>query len=386
MKNFVLIFHGYISRGHIDKELVEIPNGFKNNGFKSSIYYVNEDDFAYKNSASIGNEYNGINIYPIQKKDFFGVNIEIIKYLIKNSRSIEILTLIHFIKCNIIYGLIYKLLNPKGKLYIKMDFDPGSHDLKTVFGSKNKYINKVLYKLVNYFIKKCDLISVESKKGYEFLIEYNKQFQKKLEIIPNGINTDKINEIIPKIKTFEEKENIIITVGRIGTHQKNTEFLLEALSKVDLKDWIVYIIGPIEKDFVNYTSEYFNKNKNLINRIIFTGPIYDKKELYEYYNKSKIFCLSSRNEGYPIVSSEALIFGNYIVTSNISSAEDFTDNGKYGKIIEQGNINDYSNEIQRLINNNSILMNLNEELKKYAKKNYEWSNIILKIIEKLELK
>ena len=87
-----------------------------------------------------------------------------------------------------------------------------------------------------------------------------------------------------KVKTLEEKENIILTVGRLGTEAKNTELLLETLKEIDLKDWKVYLVGSIDKRFVNYKENFFKENPSLIDKIIFTGEIKDRKELYKYYN------------------------------------------------------------------------------------------------------
>src|SRR5690606_17243301 len=59
--------------------------------------------------------------------------------------------------------------------------------------------------------------------------------------IPNGVSKVKGVEILE----FKGKENIIITVGRIGTYQKNNQMMLEALSGLNLQDWKIYFIGPI---------------------------------------------------------------------------------------------------------------------------------------------
>src|SRR5690606_8696614 len=117
------------------------------------------------------------------------------------------------------------------------------------------------------------------------------------------------------VKPFHEKENIILAVGRIGTYQKNTELLLEALLNVDLNNWKVFILGPIEENFTAYISNLFTAHPNLKDKIIFAGNITDRLELFGWYNRAKILCMTSRFEGFPITFSEALYFGNYIITT-----------------------------------------------------------------------
>lgn len=62
-----------------------------------------------------------------------------------------------------------------------------------------------------------------------------------------------------KRKPFTEKENIMVCVGRIGCYQKNTEMLLNALRKVDLKDWKIYMLGPITSSFNLNEDDNFQK-------------------------------------------------------------------------------------------------------------------------------
>src|SRR6185369_8415570 len=68
--------------------------------------------------------------------------------------------------------------------------------------------------------------------------------------IPNGFDPDiaAYHRVAPK--PFEEKENLIILVGRHGTPEKNSELLLQALPLVgDLGDWQVIFVGPTTAGF-----------------------------------------------------------------------------------------------------------------------------------------
>src|SRR5690606_13549159 len=47
----------------------------------------------------------------------------ILKYLFSSSEKIDVLNLFHFKKDNIAYLLLYKILNPRGIVYVKLDMD-----------------------------------------------------------------------------------------------------------------------------------------------------------------------------------------------------------------------------------------------------------------------
>jgi glycosyltransferase involved in cell wall biosynthesis len=222
---------------------------------------------------------------------------------------------------------------------------------------------------------------VEAEDAKEYLIKVYPELKEKLICIPNGVDSDFLDKEI-KLKRFEEKENILITVGRIGTFQKNTELLLDALKIIDLKDWKVYIIGPIEAEFKNQIDLFFKENPQLVGRVIFTGNVTDRTELSEWYNKAKVFCLTSRFEGFPIAFSEALYFGNHIISTPIASANYITQSGKYGVIAKADSIA-LSQEIQKSIKMGFLTSNRFKEIRAFAKSNFIWPVIIKKLAEKI---
>ena len=90
------------------------------------------------------------------------------------------------------------------------------------------------------------------KKYVDPLNDLNK-FKNKVKYLPNGFFSDLADVDLSKIK----KEKIILTVGRIGTYPKNTELLIESLIELenDLKDWKVYLVGPMTEDFKNMVEQ-----------------------------------------------------------------------------------------------------------------------------------
>jgi glycosyltransferase involved in cell wall biosynthesis len=217
-------------------------------------------------------------------------------------------------------------------------------------------IKKYLYKI---FLKHIDLITIETNIGYnkfytERLLDID--LKNKVRLLFNGFDRELFEECGIKQKDYSEKENIIITVGRLGTYPKNTEMLLKAAECLDFGNWKIVLIGPIEKtenDFQETIDTFYLSNPILKNHVFFTGPIYDKKILWEWYNRAKVFVLTSIYESFGIVLTEALFFRNYIISTDVGSASDLIKMG-YGKIIPQNDSIHLSDVLQKIINENYL--------------------------------
>ena len=153
----------------------------------------------------------------------FKHQIDVLLYLLKNSNQINVLQLFNlqntlFI---LIYSLIYKTINRKGIIYVKMDADENTFSLimKQRFGKKpaQKFMIKYL----------IDLISVETLTIYDKLINEKIISIDKLLHLPNGIDDDLI---LKKSKLI--KKDYILIAGRLGTKQKATEVILESFAKI----------------------------------------------------------------------------------------------------------------------------------------------------------
>ena len=294
------------------------------------------------------------------------------KYLLKNAKKIDYLIFFHYRIDKIFLILLYKYLNPKGKIYIKLDSD-GNYNME------NNLKNKITKFLLKKSVKKIDLFSIETIDAMQKVKDKNlfgiENFEK-LVYIPNGFDEDYLIENKIKIKTFEEKENIMITVGRLGSKQKNNELLLEALEKIELKNWKVLLIGSYTEEFKKLYNNFIEKNQDKKDKVILIGNISDRNLLYKYYNKAKVFILTSRWEGSAIVYPEALRFGNYIITTDVGGAKDITNNGKLGSVIEIGNKKQLQTEIEKVINDEINLREKYEASLKLSNEKFLWNNIV----------
>jgi glycosyltransferase involved in cell wall biosynthesis len=247
-------------------------------------------------------------------------------YLLKN-RDISHVMFFHISHYSVYTSLLIKTLLKHIKIYLKLDTAiNGAENIAASFAKKSFGGS-----IKRWLFPRIDLISVETSAPHVFL--KSTPWFKHIELIPNGLDDD-FFDIDPE-HIEENKSNIIMTVGRLGSYQKNTELILSVIKDIDIKDWKIYFIGPIENqeiEFQKKIDEFFSKHPSLFSRVFFTENISDKTVLNDYYRKSKIFLLPSRFESFAIAELEAAAFGNYIITTDVGAARDLTDNGQYGFI------------------------------------------------------
>lgn len=377
-KKFVTIFP-LTTNIHLTKDVGMIPFLFhKLYGYDSYIvsYFCTKKTYKRRgleelfpiidsSYSYLDNEVKGLKIKFI--KDFgrfFFLEISVLFYLFRRAKQIDILNLYHHSGASILLGILYKMLNKKGKLYIKGDVN--TLNLSNEFSRPKGIFSNFIW---NIYIKKLDVFSAETLRGVDIFKKIIPS--EKVICIPNGCYYE--NDV--NILNFAKKDNIIISVGRHGSTQKNTEILFNALEKINLDNWKLILIGSIENNFEKFISNFLNDNPTKKGQIIITGNINNKIELQNYYNHAKVFCLTSRWEGFPLIFPEALFFGNYIISTKIDAAYDITKNGEIGTLVDFGSSEQITDTIKAIIKDQSIIEKKYDDILEHSK-HYTWINII----------
>ncbi len=212
----------------------------------------------------------------------------------------------------------YRKFRPDGKIYMELDLNLQAADRMNWRSPK-----------VEALFGACDVIGASCRSMQRYM---SRRCSHRIEYIPNGFYNFEGTDFAPD---FSKKEKIILTVGRIGTYQKNNELLLEAFAEAaeDMRGWSVRVVGRHEDGFQDYIDRYFERFPHLRERVVFTGAITEREKLTEEYKRAKIFALTSRMEGgTPNVIAEALSAGDYIVSSDIDAAEEAVDSGHCGEV------------------------------------------------------
>lgn len=349
---------------HLIKDVGMIPYIlYKFYGYDATLVgYTNPEKMPYLNNEVEGLKYISVKKTSNEVWDF-------LKYIIKNARKIDVLQLYHVTSNeNFRWMIAYKILNPKGKIYLKLD---AGKDITKDFEFNAHNIKAAIKRIC---LKRCKLISIETQ---QLAKQLTAEWKIDVSYITNGYYSKESNQEI----RFSDKENIICTVGRLGSEQKNTEELIDAFIAFSKNNasWKLRLIGPTENNIEEYLERAFIKYPYIKDKITLCGLIEDRDRLKDEYVRAKIFCLTSRWEGFAIVFAEALENGCFIVTSDVDGARERIDNGKYGRIYPiEGK--DQLIRILLDVTDNEDLLKTNCVLsQKYAKENYYWPNICQKI-------
>lgn len=287
-----------------------------------------------------------------------------IQYVTENYMDIDLLFLFGPRLEYIELAHAYKTRNPNGVIYLKLDANSGWVNALPL--DDEKYMD---------FLKTVDIISCEARKLQNFI--YSK-WRRRIEYIPNGV----YYSFYPDMSEcqYNEKENVILTVGRIGSSQKNSHILLYAyaMSYPYFKEaWELIMVGTVTPEFRQLFDGFRREFPEISRHICLTGQIDDREQLCTFYKKAKIFALTSYMEGgCPNVFAEAAGFGCTVITTNIDAALDVTDGGRVGRVVNTlSDIPAYARALSELCADQEFLENNFYEIRKYVREYFDYDMI-----------
>lgn len=372
MKRWVTLFEK-TENFHLIKDVGQIPYQMHSYfGYDSSIVtYHNNGSYPY-----LEDEVKGLKLEFIPKIKLGRFSLSALIYLFFNAKKIDVLHLFHHREKTYLNFLVYKWRNPKGIAFLKSDMGLNSIREYEGFVPKKRPKYALRQWLFNKALPKMDVITVETQEGHEYASACYPQYADKIFFMTNGMNVERMYQLAP-LKPFEQKENIILTVGRIGSPEKNHEMLLSALEKLDFGEWKAVFIGPIEKKFEKNIELFYTRNPHLKDRVVFTGAIFDRQLLFDWYARSKIFCLTSIEESFGFVLIEAMAYGDYILTTPVSSANEITSNQTIGQIIQDEG--ELVSSLTMLIKSDAVVAKTGEKAIKKVKESYDIRMLLTKL-------
>lgn len=340
----------------------------KHYGYDAEVVTYRNGEYSY-----LENELKGLKIRFLPH--FFSKKFKLpfLWYLATHARKIDVLMVYNVKKRPIYYGLTYKLFNPRGFLYSKADTALSEFN----FYVENAFLPYKLYMraLGRLFLRKCDAVSIESSKPYR----ENRQVpeDKKLQM-PCGLDPEIVAHLNVRQRDFDEKENIVLHVSRMGTHQKNVEHLVRSIARMHIPDdWRFVFIGSQTPAFRRFLDEFAREHPAAAARMEFHEHIGSKARLFDFYSRAKIFCLPSRIESFGNVLVEAEYFGDAIAaTETIPSVQDLVDGGKAGITFSIQDENDLARKLESLIHEPARLRSMSEGAAAYARQHLLWKEIV----------
>lgn len=136
---------------------------------------------------------------------------------------------------------------------------------------------------------------------------------------------------VSSIELPQNKENIILWVGRVENAQKNAIGFIRMWQQLSTqaKDWRAIMVG--DGSNMPYIQNYVKKNR--IERIEFTG---ERKDTETFYKKAKYIAVTSFGESWCLVLTEAMSYGCVpIVYNTYETLHDIVDDKINGFIIQE---------------------------------------------------
>ncbi|MDK0864091.1 glycosyltransferase family 4 protein [Clostridium perfringens] len=312
------------------KKLYQVgPKRSLKGGIATVINNINKSDI-------IRNSYDIVNIETINEKG----NIAFLKSLI-NSFFIEKDSIVHFHVASkgsfFRKYIIFNIVNSKSNKIFHLH----GGGFLTFYDNSNKIIKRMIKKM----ILKSDIIINVSDSMQNALIVKFPEIKNKCVRIYNSIDYKGTNF------RFEEKENIILFMGKLAEYKGIYDLLKSICSikdEIRKRGWNFKIAGNGEIEKVKKIIQY-----NQLNDIVDVLGWIDGEEKNKLLEKSKIFIMPSHVESFGIAAIEAMEKGNLVIASDKGALPEIIKNGEQGYIVKDKK--DYSKVLLSTIDNESDL-------------------------------
>jgi glycosyltransferase involved in cell wall biosynthesis len=215
---------------------------------------------------------------------------------------------------------------------------------------------QVAQKFLSALFQRCQRFIVLSKTWHDYYVLNLSLNPKQVIILPNPC------ELPIQVPDRHNRTQIILVFcGRIG-QRKGAFDLIQAFANLpDEQKKSAHLIlagdGEIEK------AQQLAVSLNLINNVTFLGWInYTKRD--EVLSKADVFILPSYNEGLPMAILEALGWGLPVISTPVGGIPELVISNQNGLLVTPGDIQQLSEAIQLLIENETLRLSLGSVARK----------------------
>ena len=252
------------------------------------------------------------------------------------------------------------------------------HGLEVTRLRSGKYQKKINnFKKVLFFSDKVISVSNYTKDNAIILSD-----NKKIEVIPNFVNTDFFYPVNKK-NIFKKKYNIykddiiILSLSRL-VKRKGHYIVIETMRQLK-KEFpnIKYLIGgtgdkKYEKDLKKHVILF-----NLQKYVHFLGYV-NEREKNNLYNLCNVYVMPSLpsgpegdSEGFGITFLEANACGKPVIGTNVGGISDAIDHGNNGFLIKPNNPKDLEKTLTKILRDENYYNNLSKNSLNHVKNNFD---------------
>lgn len=202
----------------------------------------------------------------------------------------------------------------------------------------NQLENHTKNKLFIWCLNRADRVVLLAKKWQKCFADWFPTVKTKTAVIYNACAP------APAVD-YSIKEKSIIMAAFLNDN-KHPDLLLKAWKnlKTDFPDWHLTIMGNGEVERFQTMAH----DMGLDDCVTFTGYITGKKK-EDVWNRASIYCMCSRNEGFPMVVLEAWARGIAVVTTPVGGLPDVIEEGRNCLTFPFGDAEALAVQLRRLI-------------------------------------
>lgn len=235
------------------------------------------------------------------------------------------------------------------KLFKRISYVITEHstpDIDFLRGVTNK--TKIPLKLLkNIVIKNCSFLNVDSHPSLEYLRKAG--FKGNFGVIPNIVELDE--KFLSLKQSTKPKENKSAVHISILNKRKNVADVIRATAYIhnDLRrtDYTLNILGEgSEKENLIKLTDKFG----VLNKCVFFYGLVSEERKLELLTNSDFHILNSDDEGFSVVTAEAILYGIPVIATKCGGPEDFV-NETTGILIERKNIEELKKAIIFMLDN-----------------------------------
>lgn len=322
----VLLITPSIDMGGMQRAMTNLANGLVEIGVEVEMFALFRNSHFYELNKSVSFSENP---QDTSKQNSIGRLLSVLSEIRKAAKKCTS-------KVIVSYGRYYSslvMLATLGlgkKVYIS---DRASLDYRDTF------VPDLVTRLICRYVKPAGIIAQTSQSA-EFQLRRFKDRTLPIRVIPNAVN-------ISISERNQERENIVLAVGRFGDSLKGFDRLIESWGKTKRDGWRLVFAGGCESE----APEYGVRAKELgcYDSIDFLGKV---NNISEWYSRASIFVIPSRSEGFPNALAEAMCAGLCCISFDFNSGpRDIIKDGEDGIIVPDGDVDALARAISEMIKN-----------------------------------
>ncbi len=245
---------------------------------------------------------------------------------------------------------------------------------------------KLFIEIEKYLARRSSaIVTISELQKQEICNRFKICSQNKATVIPLGFDLTRFSENKQqKRDAFRNRFGIStdeVAVGIVGRFApvKNHSFFLKAfahVSKTSNTKTVAVLVGDGEErqNIIDTCNSLGLNFSSAINRnVIFTSWI---KEADIAMAGLDIICLTSDNEGTPVSLIEAQAAGKPIVSTNVGGIENVVLPGKTALLSEKGNINEFQQNLNTLIENQTIRTSMSTAGWEYVGEKFHYTRLV----------